>query len=44
MRSEAKSNIRQRKKSEKSNDGEQEGTTKKDIVTNGDENSKQRRQ
>lgn len=44
MGSETKSSARQRKKSEKSIDSEQEVATKKDTVANVDENSKQRKQ
>lgn len=43
MVSENKANVRQRKKSEKSNDNEQE-VVKKDQIANGEENSKQRKQ
>lgn len=43
MGSESKTNVRQRKKSDKSNDVEQE-LVKKDPAINGDENSKQKKQ
>lgn len=43
MGSENKSNVRQRKKLEKSNGNEQEVTTK-DAVANGEENTKQKKQ
>lgn len=43
MGTENKANVRQRKKSEKSNDVEQE-LVKKDPASNGDDNSKQKKQ